>query len=319
MTDLLILATEDHFVPADHIAADLSVPLGILVFCGSCYLLLWAIYGAKKAAAVYSVAWFGFTMVLGVFWWFGAPGTVVATGLRSFPGQATDTYNPKWFAMEPGSERAAFFPSTQSGEGFVNAAEYVGKGDLPREEWQDDLKAASIVGDLDTAASRMVELFLPVDDGGTAQLGAARRTAALEAAGDPQPQACPADVDPSTIDCEKRASPFFTARVVPDSVIVQDDAGHRVAQGTLELVANWQSTNENGAPVIREVVVETQTLYAFKDPGALWWPSAVWTVGSLILFALSLFWLDRIEQREKQQQSEAEEPMDIPVTVGAGV
>lgn len=306
MTNLVMLAVEDEFVPPDHVAANIAVPLGLLIFAGSVYLLLWSVYGAKKGALVLGTAFFGFSAVLGVFWWFGAPGTPIATGPQSFPGQPADNYQGKWFPMEPGSERAGFFPATRQGfEAFQTPREYMGiEADLPQERLEGDERFSFIQGDLRLASDRMISHFLPRDEQGTARLGQSRRTAALEVAGDPEAG-------------ERRATPFFTARIAVEDGVEQlrvvDDAGHRVAAAKLELVANF--VQRQGPPQRREVVVEERTWYAFKDPGAVWFPSAVWTGVSLLLFAGSLFGLDRLEQREKRRAAEAEQPTDAPATV----
>jgi hypothetical protein len=86
MTDLLFLAVESA-IPPDHLASRLAIPLGLLFFGGSVYLLLWSNYGAKKGAAIYGTAFFGFTLILGVFWWFGAPGTPQNLGVTFLPHQ----------------------------------------------------------------------------------------------------------------------------------------------------------------------------------------------------------------------------------------
>ncbi|MBW3664842.1 MAG: hypothetical protein KY469_17215 [Actinobacteria bacterium] len=315
----LILATEGpllEHVPADHIAAKLAIPLAILFFCGSVYVLLWAIYGAKKGALVYLTAFFGFTFLLGVYWWFGAPGTPVATGLVNFPGQPGDNYQGQWFPFEPGSERAEFFPISNEGlDSFQTVAEYVGQGGTPIGELEGDPNFSFISGDLSQGLNTMLAQFLPTDEQGTALIGPERR-ARIEEAFAEQAGELPDD--------RERASPFLTAQVATDDdgralVRLTDSNGHRVAAARLQLLANTVNADENVAPERETFVVEERTWYAFKDPGALWFPSAVWTVVSLVLFALSLFGLDRMEQREKavaaaaaeaEQPGEAREPVN---------
>lgn len=299
----ILLAAEELQIPPDHVAANLAVPIAIVIFGGSVYLLLWSILGAKKGALVYTTALFGFSAILGIFWWFGAPGTVVAGGLRNFPGQPTDEYQAKWFPMEPGSPRASFFPVTNQGlEAFQSVREYVGvPPDVPAEGNQ---RLAALQGDTSQALDVMLEHFLPSEDG-TIKIGQTRRQAAEEAAGEPRPG-------------EERADPFFTARVATEDgeeqIGLVDSAGHRVLAAKLQMVATFQQ--KDAPSETREVVVEERTWYAFKDPGALWFPSAVWTGVSFVLFAASLFGLDLVEQREKRARAEAEEPADAPVTVG---
>jgi hypothetical protein len=123
--DLLFLAVEEA-VPPDHLASRLAVPLGLLFFGGSVYLLLWSNYGARKAGAIYGSAFFGFALILGVFWWFGAPGTPQNLGVTFLPGQATNHYQPQWYAFEPGSDRAGYFDVTESPEQFQTVQDYLG-------------------------------------------------------------------------------------------------------------------------------------------------------------------------------------------------
>ncbi|MBW3657351.1 MAG: hypothetical protein KY457_01855 [Actinobacteria bacterium] len=296
-----LLAAEAGHVSPDHIAAKIAVPLGVVIFMGSVYLLLWSNYGAKKGALIYSVALFGFCFVLGIFWWFGAPGTPVATGLQNFPGQEPDAYLGKWYAFEPGSPRAEFFDAVNNESEFETVAEYVGMEDVSDEALESDPMASFLRGDLDQATSRMLAQFLPVDEFGTTLLGAERRAAALEEAGEPEPG-------------ERRADDFFTADLTPDTErqLTQSN-GHTVAMSSLTLFANF--VNEETGVVTRTVPVETQTWFAFKDPGALWFPSAVWTAISLVLFLLSLYALDAMEQREKRIVGAVQEPEDLAVPV----
>ncbi len=296
MTDVLFLAAEAGHVSPDHIAAKIAVPLGIVIFVGAVYLLLWSNYGAKKGALIYATAFFGFCTMLGVFWWFGAPGTPVATGLQNFPGQAPDTYLGKWFAFEPGSERAEFFDSTNDLDSFETVASYIGKPNASDEELEGDPKASFVRGDLEQALGKMVAQYLPVDEFGGVRLGAERRQAINERAGEPQGE-------------EERADPFLTAEVI-DTPLVTDDNGTRVAGARLQMFANY--VGPDGA---RQVPVEEGVWFAFKDPGALWFPSAVWTGISLVLFLISIAALDRLEQREKQLVGEIQEAEDLAVPI----
>lgn len=288
----LLLAAEEG-VPPEHIASKIAVPLAIVIFGGAVYALLWSNYGAKKGALVYSTAMFAFTFMLGVFWWFGAPGTPVATGLQNFPGQAPDAYLGSWFGFEPGSPRAQFFPAANSFEDLQAIEDYVGTDD------PEDPQAAFITGDLEQAGSVMLAQWLPTDEAGGFRIGATRRQGLQEAAGAPEQG-------------ETRASPFYTAEI--QELRVTDSNGSRVAGAQIVTYANF--ANEETGVTSRQVPVEEGVWYAFKDPGALWFPSAVWTGISLVLFLLSLWGLDRMEQREKKAaQVEVKEPEDLQVPI----
>jgi hypothetical protein len=297
LADSLVLATEGvEGLPGEHIASKLAVPLGILFFCGSVYMLLWANYGARKGALIYMSAVGGFCAMLGVFWWFGAPGTPIATGLQSFPGQPADQYTAKWFAMEPGSERAMLFPKTNSIDNFSDVPTYLGNPDATEEEMEEP-KAAFIAGDVVQASQVMVALYAPTENG-TLVIGGQRRAEWTEAAGEAQPG-------------ESRASPFFTVEVV--ETLVADDNGVRLAASLLQPKANF--VNEGGEVRAVDVTDQPDVMYAFKDPGNIQFPSMVWTAISLLIFIVSLFLLDRIEQREKREASAVAEPEDLATPV----
>lgn len=297
--DLVLLALEEG-LPGTHIAADLALPLGLLFFSGSVYVLVWSIYGAKKGALIYGVAFFAFAMMMGTFWWFGAPGTPVATGLRYFPGQETDRYDGKWFAMEAGSERAEQFTATNAYDNFRTPEEFFAPG-ARAEDLQGNPGFRELNGDLASATEVMFPLFLPTNEQGAAILGADRRARLFEEA----EANAPAGLEP--------ASPFLTARVTPSGedesraeIRVTEEHGLRVAAAPLQVVANYSGQDDEGRPITEAVVVEEAVWFAFKDPGTLWFPSAVWTVTAAILFGLCLLGLDRIEQREKKRVAERE-------------
>ncbi|MDX1511367.1 MAG: hypothetical protein R3249_08470 [Nitriliruptorales bacterium] len=297
LLDALVVATEGvEGLPGSHIASKLAVPLGIVFFIGSVYLLLWSNFGAKKGALIYLSAMGGFNVMLGVFWIFGAPGTPIATGPQNFPGQAADAYVAKWFPMEPGSERAQQFPKTNSIDNFVDLPTYIGNPDATEE----DLEApgpAALRGDIEQSAQVMLELYAPTESGALV-LGGQRRAAWTQAAGDPEPG-------------ETRADPFFTVELVETRLT--DDEGVRVAAALFQPYANFVDADGE----VRQVPVTAQpdVMYAFKDPGAIQFPSIVWTLVSLLLFVVSLFGLDRMEQREKREQAEVAQPEDLATPV----
>ncbi len=297
--DVLVLAQEEG-IPPTHIAANIALPLGILVFCGSIYVLVWAVYGAKKGALVYGTAFSAFAAMMGVFWWFGAPGTPIATGLTYFPGQSNDRYQGKWYPMEPGSQRAGFFEVTNSLENLQTPVEFTGQQDVPPEQREANPASRALTGDLSAAIDSMIALYLPTGEDGSPIIGAGRRQRMMAKAGMPGPG-------------EKPGDPFFTARVKPNpddpslpTIFVTEDRRLRVAGAPLQVVAHFVTADPEAPPRDRQVVVEEANWYAFKDPGALWFPSAVWTAVFGLLFVLCLAGLERVEQREKRTLAERE-------------
>lgn len=296
---LLVLAAESEGIPPEHIASKIAVPLGLLIFGGAVYLLLWSNYGAKKGAAIYGTAFFAFSTMMGIFWWFSAPGGLVAGGPQHYPGQEAGRYQGGWFAFEQGSARADFFPVTNDASRFQTPEEYVNsQGGLQRFLLGGEKYITFLGGLTESAVEQMTTLYLPTSEEGALRIGANRRREYNEAAGSPR-------------EGEGRAEPFFTASAAP--VRVADSNGVKVAASEITVNANFVDAETDQAT--RTVPVDTDTVFAFRDPGALWFPSAVWTGVSLVLFLLSIFTLDRIEQREKRRQAEVEEPEDLAVPV----
>jgi hypothetical protein len=316
----LFLAVET-VIPADHPAAILSVPLGLLFFGGSVFMLLWSNYGAKKAGAIYGTAFFGFSVLIGLFFWFGGPGIPSGLGITHLPGQTASNYQSTWNGFEAGSERAGFFPSSNDPSSFQDVPTYLGLEDLDEERLQTNPLFATVVGEVDSSVGTMQDQYLPVDDNGIAQIGAERRQALEEAVAELT------ESEPALEDAS-RAPTFYTAEPVGPAMVTDDaEAGLRVATQEFRTVANF--VDADGVPILREgtddegepieepwPVGETTNWFAFQDPGALWFPSALWTLISIIGFGLSLFWLDRLEMRDKKRELEMiEEPEDMAVPV----
>lgn len=121
LTTLLVFATEAGRIPPDDLRTQLAVPLGILVFIGSIYLLLRANLGTRRGYLVLGTSLFGFLTIHALFWTFGAPGTPPATGPQSLPGQELNAYEPTWVAFAGDSliaERPEYSIVRQYPEGF---------------------------------------------------------------------------------------------------------------------------------------------------------------------------------------------------------
>ncbi|WP_052664463.1 hypothetical protein [Nitriliruptor alkaliphilus] len=320
MSDTLFLAVET-VIPANHPASILSIPLGLLFFGGSVILLLWSNYGLRKATAMYGCAFFGFSFLLGVFFWFGGPGIPASLGITHLPGQTSSHYNAQWYGFEQGSERASFYPASNDPDSFQDVVAYTGREDLSPERLQADPLHANTVGSVGSAVDVMSNQYLPVDENGIAQIGAETR-AALE-----EDVAALIESEPALqADGVRRAPTFYTADTVGDPRIT-DDQGVPVATQRFRTMANF--VDPDGVPILRTTtdedgeeietawpVGEETDWFAFRDPGAEWFPSMLWTVISLIGFAGSLFWLDRLELRDKRLALElAEEPEDLAVPI----
>lgn len=98
LSSLIVLATEGG-IPADSPLAKLAVPIGIVIFVGSVYLLLRSNLGTRLGYLVMSTSLWGATFLFALFWTFGAPGTPAFTGPQNLPGQQLDEYLPIWVPL----------------------------------------------------------------------------------------------------------------------------------------------------------------------------------------------------------------------------
>jgi hypothetical protein len=123
MFELLILAAEQ--IPPDEPLAQLAVPLGILFFIGSTYMLLRSNLGTARGYYVLGASLFGFLFLMSLFWGFGAPGTPQATGPTNLPGQPADALLPKWVPFADDSLLAER-PDLQMVQGYPDGFEVDG-------------------------------------------------------------------------------------------------------------------------------------------------------------------------------------------------
>ncbi|MFA9446263.1 hypothetical protein [Egicoccus sp. AB-alg6-2] len=304
LSSLVPLLGVENAIPSSHPAALLAVPLGLLFFSGSVYALLWSNYGARKAGAIYGVAFFGFGLLIGLFWWFGGPGIPPYLGITHLPGQNNAHYAEGWLPFEPGSERSEYFTADDDPSGFVTIEQYLGLEGQAEDDILANPAYANLAGSTQAAAENMQSQFLPIDANGVAQIGVERRSALEDEVAEVQPED------------SFRANPFYTADLVGDPLITDDpETGLRILTAEFQTFANF--VDEDGVPVGDPIPVgETSAWYSFYDPGMRWLPSALWTIVSLLGFLASLFWLDRLEFREKRLLAhEVEEPEDLAVPI----
>jgi hypothetical protein len=304
LSSLVRLVAVEQAVPADHPASLLAVPLGLLFFSGSIYLLLWSNYGARKAGAIYGTAFFGFGFLIGLFWWLGGPGIPPNLGVTHLPGQTNDHYQDRWYGFEPGSERDEFFPVTEDVGAFQSVEAYLGLEGQDEDDILANPRYASLSGSIGQAEELMREQFMPIDENNVAQIGRDRRAEYEEDAQAAQPE-----------EAVGRAQPFYTAESVDDPLIADDpEAGTQVLRIEFQAYATFVDADD--IPLDPIPVGEPEVWHAFYDRGASWFPSALWTGISLLGFVLSLFWLDRIEMREKRLLAqEVEQPEDLAVPI----
>ena len=154
MSGTWVIAAEA--VPPSSPLAQLSVPLALIAFMGTTFLLLRSNLGTKRGYLVLATSLFGFLMLFSLFWTYGAPGTPQATGPTHMPGQPSDELQPRWIPFAQDSrlaERADLSVARQFPEGFT-------MGDVSEEgEIQfDDLDEAT-TGNIEGGVDDMASFF----------------------------------------------------------------------------------------------------------------------------------------------------------------
>ena len=87
-----------------------------------------------------------------------------------------------------------------------------------------------------------------------------------------------------------------------------------MAGATIQVFANFEAPADSDLEDV-QVLVDERPTFAFQQGSNLWFPSAVWTFLSLLFFLLSLWGLDRMEQREKKALEEIDEPERLAVPI----
>lgn len=102
LSRLAVLAVETG-IPVSNPWSQLGMPLAVLIFVGSVYLLLRSNLGTRRGYLVMSVSLWGFGFLLSLLWTFGAPGTPPNTGPQNLPGTELDAYLPVFRPFAPDS------------------------------------------------------------------------------------------------------------------------------------------------------------------------------------------------------------------------
>lgn len=295
LATLNVLAAEivpyGHFAPSDP-WAKAAVPVGIILFIGSIYLLLRSNLGTRRGYLVLGVSLWGFTSILAAFWAFGAPGTPPVTGPQTLPGQPLNEYEPTWTAFAQDSN-IANDPRYDVAKGYPN-----GFGEVPEEAEELTTVGADEIknffsGFSDTSPySNVIEAtWVPLTD----QIG----YAVAEETG------FPILAVPYVPSYQPAQSGFEgeTPPITVDGETPKEDGSNLAPPGT-----------EVGDPVLG---AEPVVLFGFFDAGNPPFPSYVVLAIIVFLFVLHVALLARDEARERRDR-ESEAPTEEPVTVPAG-
>ena len=276
-----------EFVPADDWRTIIALPAGILFFFGSVYLLLRSNLGTRRAYLVIATSFFGFMLILSLFWAFGAPGTPIATGPQNLPGQELDYYQPTWFPFAPDSELAQNeYPLVQMyPEGFEAV-------DPEDEELVDlttplpDELLAFFTEERAGVPGPILSGWEPTGDPQVATAADGTLVAALTFAPPPPQEGGDDATDPAT-----------DPEATDDEAAATDDE----AAATDDAAADTEAAAQQ----------EPFTAFAFYDPGFILLPSFIMIGISLVGFVLHALLLGWDENRRKEEESAISEEEEL--------
>jgi hypothetical protein len=320
-----------------HGAAAVSLVLtGVIIFFGTIYVLLVAVYGLRQAFHVTMAATAAFMIILSATWVFGIPGTVPGTGPRGT--------EPSWVMFLPDTEQGAEFGSeTRTFGQFVSAT----RAAVERRKRLND--AIEKRNEKKKPGEQLEPLVTPCQEriqaGGwmeicTEDLAPGKITAAGELdsiknllrpalAGYFQRQKNNSSAKPEDYEFEV---PGVTADTVeiPNAIAGIYPNGN-VLQLDPEAEPNWLIQRKArkliepprtahrlliGIAMPRTPKHPSIDVFGFHDKGRVYQPAAMFLAVSIILFGFHLFMLSRFERKQKIREAELARPVSERVPAG---
>lgn len=297
LVTVLATAANEEFVPANDWRAVVALPAGILIFFGGIFLLLKSNLGTRRAYLVEASCFFGFMLILSLFWAFGAPGTPRFTGPQNLPGQVGDYYTPKWVAFAGDSTLAdERFPVVkQFPEGFQQVGGAADGGEEAAAGGEEQADAGGEPADPAGGADE-IGTFFREERGGVAPVGddwvlagapyLTNTEDGVEVVGATYAKPFALDND-NEVPQGPDGAPLFD----------EEQAGQPIPQ-------DFQVPSDLDPAVAELVTPASFTGFAFYDAGFPVFPSLVFVVLALIGFVLHALLLGWDENREKERAVE---------------
>ncbi|MGI9015600.1 MAG: hypothetical protein ACR2HR_00600 [Euzebya sp.] len=284
VSDALLLASEGG-IPTSNPWSQLALPLGILIFVGTVYMLIRSNLGTRRGYLVMGTSLWGFAFLLSLLWAFGAPGTPANTGPQNLPGQELNEYQPIFVPFAADSAIATDPETPYTGVAdYPNGwepvpADFAAKANLGVQNIESFFAGLEGAGDyfnvLDGTEEPLGDPLYREADNGRPMIGVTLVTTCQFGLADAEADALPAFCSDEGL-----------------------EVGAPIPEGAVDADGN-------------ELRQET-TFFALYDGGAPYFPSLLMAGILLVLFAGHMVLLARDERRERiEAQAVAEEDVEV--------
>lgn len=282
-------------------AAVALVIVGILIFIGTIYILLVAIYGWLQAYLVTMVSLMIFSIILSAVWLFGIPGTIPGTGPRGT--------EPHWVVFLADSEQGLEFKDEIAAFPADRSTVLPKSGAVQGTEWRvpaaDEMYPGQI--NVDGEIDAIKNALFPALAGYFQQ----------QETGSSDPADYQFRIEGRAPTPDEEALPVARVLFFPNGDVHKVDPGTQAVTETFDvqdashrLVAAIDLPANADHPAIR--------VFAYRNKGQVFMASLQWMVISVILFVLHVIWLGRYENKQKRREAElaAGTTPREPVTTG---
>jgi hypothetical protein len=268
-------------------AAVALVVTGVIIFIGTIYVLLVAIYGWWQGYLVTMISLMAFSIILAMVWLVGIPGTIPGTGPRGT--------EPTW---------VMFLADSEQGLEFSDDIKAFPAGAQPAAGWRKPDGTEQYPGEIspDGELENIKRVLQPALAGYFQQ----QKTGSS----DPTDyNFVSSSIDPAKLTPEEKALPKARIFFKPNGDVKKinaetkevierfdvPDASHQLLVG-IDLPRVVDKDGKVVHPAIR--------VFGYRNKGQVFMASAQWLGASVILFALHLWWLARFEKKQKAREAD---------------
>ena len=271
-----------------HGAAAIALVLvGVLIFIGTIYVLLVAVYGWLQAYLVTMVALMSFSIILSAMWLFGIPGTIPGTGPRGT--------EPHWVVFLADSEQGLEFADEIKTFPADRSVQAEKGGTFPKTAWRLPNAEEHYPGQISAEGE--------LDNIKAVAFASLAGYFQKQGTGSPDPADYKFRLEGRKPAPDETALPVARVAFYPNGPVQLINSETQNLEGEIpapnaadRLLAGIDVPATGKHPAFR--------IFAFRDKGRVFQASAEWLLASIILFALHVWWLGRFENRQKRREAE---------------